>query len=85
MVEPAPVAPTAPSPSWTTAVIPGIPSPSGQPDLYPKAEYPRDLFSVEERRQGWVVLHIFGMMYVFVALAIVCDEYFVPALKGCTD
>ncbi|XP_044781353.2 sodium/potassium/calcium exchanger 1 isoform X3 [Bubalus bubalis] len=85
VVEPAPVAPTAPSPSWTTAVIPGIPSPSGQPDLHPKAEYPRDLFSVEERRQGWVVLHIFGMMYVFVALAIVCDEYFVPALGVITD
>ena len=27
-----------------------------------------------------MVLHIFGMMYVFVALAIVCDEFFVPAL-----
>lgn len=59
--------------------------PSGRPDLHPKAEYPRDLFSVEERRQGWVVLHIFGMMYVFVALAIVCDEYFVPALGVITD
>uniref|UniRef100_A0A8C6CFB1 Sodium/potassium/calcium exchanger 1 n=1 Tax=Moschus moschiferus TaxID=68415 RepID=A0A8C6CFB1_MOSMO len=88
VVEPAPVA-TAPSPSWTTATIPEIPSPSllpsRQPDLHPKAEYPRDLFSVEERRQGWVVLHIFGMMYVFVALAIVCDEYFVPALGVITD
>ncbi|XP_055293268.1 sodium/potassium/calcium exchanger 1 isoform X2 [Moschus berezovskii] len=88
VVEPAPVA-TAPSPSWTTAAIPEIPSPSllpsRQPDLHPKAEYPRDLFSVEERRQGWVVLHIFGMMYVFVALAIVCDEYFVPALGVITD
>ncbi|XP_043326777.1 sodium/potassium/calcium exchanger 1 isoform X4 [Cervus canadensis] len=89
VVEPAPVAPTAPSPSRTTAVIPQTPGPSvlpsGRPDLHPKAEYPRDLFSVEERRQGWVVLHIFGMMYVFVALAIVCDEYFVPALGVITD
>ncbi|NXY70873.1 NCKX1 protein, partial [Glareola pratincola] len=50
-----------------------------------KGEYPEDLFSVEERRQGWVVLHIFGMMYVFVALAIVCDEYFVPALGVITE
>uniref|UniRef100_A0A452U7U5 Sodium/potassium/calcium exchanger 1 n=1 Tax=Ursus maritimus TaxID=29073 RepID=A0A452U7U5_URSMA len=48
-------------------------------------KYPPDLFSIEERRQGWVVLHIFGMMYVFVALAIVCDEYFVPALGVITD
>ncbi|NXX84286.1 NCKX1 protein, partial [Urocolius indicus] len=50
-----------------------------------KGEYPQDLFSVEERRQGWVVLHIFGMIYVFVALAIVCDEYFVPALGVITE
>ncbi|XP_078540198.1 sodium/potassium/calcium exchanger 1 [Lissotriton helveticus] len=50
-----------------------------------KAEYPKDLFSIEQRRQGWVSLHIFGMTYVFVALAIVCDEFFVPALGVITD
>ncbi|XP_059861735.1 sodium/potassium/calcium exchanger 1 isoform X6 [Delphinus delphis] len=89
VVEPVPVSSTDPSPSLTTAGMPETPSPSvlpsGQPDLHPKAEYPRDLFSVKERRQGWVVLHIFGMLYVFVALAIVCDEYFVPALGVITD
>ena len=91
VVEPVAAVPTASSPSLTTAMIPEAPSlspsllPTSQPDLHPKAEYPQDLFSVEERRQGWVVLHIFGMMYVFVALAIVCDEYFVPALGVITD
>nr|XP_025851160.1 sodium/potassium/calcium exchanger 1 isoform X3 [Vulpes vulpes] len=91
VVEPAPAVPTALSPSLTTAVIPEAPSsspsalPPGWPDLHSKAEYPPDLFSIEERRQGWVVLHIFGMMYVFVALAIVCDEFFVPALGVITD
>ncbi|NXS60681.1 NCKX1 protein, partial [Brachypteracias leptosomus] len=60
-------------------------SPEEKPPHESKAEYPQDLFSVEERRQGWVVLHIFGMMYVFVALAIVCDEYFVPALGVITE
>nr|XP_054369897.1 sodium/potassium/calcium exchanger 1 [Mirounga angustirostris] len=91
VVEPAPAVPPAPSPSLTTAMIPEAPSsnpsalPPGWPDLHSKAEYPPDLFSIEERRQGWVVLHIFGMMYVFVALAIVCDEYFVPALGVITD
>ncbi|XP_053449926.1 sodium/potassium/calcium exchanger 1 isoform X2 [Nycticebus coucang] len=91
VVKPAPGMPITPSLSLTTALLPEVPSPSpsGLPpswsDLYPKAEYPPDLFSVEERRQGWVVLHIFGMMYVFVALAIVCDEYFVPALGVITD
>nr|XP_033775752.1 sodium/potassium/calcium exchanger 1 [Geotrypetes seraphini] len=50
-----------------------------------KGEYPADVFSVEQRQQGWVLLHIFGMIYVFVALAIVCDEFFVPALSVITD
>ncbi|XP_061917099.1 sodium/potassium/calcium exchanger 1-like isoform X2 [Entelurus aequoreus] len=50
-----------------------------------KGEYPKDLFSVEERRQGWVVLHILGMVYMFVSLAIVCDEFFVPALGVIID
>ncbi|KAM6308226.1 sodium/potassium/calcium exchanger 1 [Aegotheles albertisi] len=59
--------------------------PEKKPPHESKGEYPQDLFSVEERRQGWVVLHIFGMIYVFVALAIVCDEYFVPALGVITE
>lgn len=50
-----------------------------------KGDYPTDLFSVEERRQGYVVLHMFGMLYMFIALAIVCDEFFVPALTVITE
>ncbi|KAG7468255.1 hypothetical protein MATL_G00141030 [Megalops atlanticus] len=50
-----------------------------------KGEYPEDIFTVEERRRGWVVLHVFGMVYMFVSLAIVCDEFFVPALGVITD
>lgn len=91
VVEPAPAVPMTPSPSMTAILFPEAPTsgpsalPPGWPNLHPKAEYPPDLFSVEDRRQGWVVLHIFGMTYVFVALAIVCDEYFVPALGVITD
>uniref|UniRef100_H2YL78 Sodium/calcium exchanger membrane region domain-containing protein n=1 Tax=Ciona savignyi TaxID=51511 RepID=H2YL78_CIOSA len=33
---------------------------------------------------GAVILHVFGMLYMFVALAIVCDEFFVPALEVIT-
>ncbi|XP_046282445.1 sodium/potassium/calcium exchanger 1 [Marmota monax] len=90
VVEPAPAMPTSPSPSLTTSLFPEVPSPSpsamlpGWPD-HPQGEYPRDLFSVEERQQGWVILHIFGMLYLFVALAIVCDEFFVPALSIITE
>ncbi|KAM4537156.1 sodium/potassium/calcium exchanger 2-like isoform 1-T2 [Odontesthes bonariensis] len=50
-----------------------------------QADYPPDLFSLDERRQGAVVLHMFGMIYMFIALAIVCDEFFVPALTVITE
>ncbi|KAM4564887.1 sodium/potassium/calcium exchanger 2 isoform 6-T9 [Fundulus diaphanus] len=50
-----------------------------------QGDYPRDLFTREERRQGAVVLHMFGMIYMFIALAIVCDEFFVPALTVITE
>ncbi|XP_058449499.1 sodium/potassium/calcium exchanger Nckx30C isoform X5 [Malaya genurostris] len=42
--------------------------------------FPTDLFTLEQRRNGAVVLHILGVIYMFVALAIVCDEFFVPSL-----
>ena len=40
----------------------------------------KEYFTEEELRSGWIVLHIIGVAYIFLALAIVCDEYFVPAL-----
>lgn len=43
--------------------------------------YPKDLFDLEQRKQGAVVLHVIGMLYMFVALAVVCDEFFVPSLE----
>ncbi|KAK7909718.1 hypothetical protein WMY93_014402 [Mugilogobius chulae] len=50
-----------------------------------QGDYPPDIFSLETRRQGAVVLHMFGMIYMFIALAIVCDEFFVPALTVITE
>ena len=48
-------------------------------------QYPPDAFSLEQRRKGAVVLHVIGLIYMFIALAIVCDEFFVPALSVITD
>lgn len=42
--------------------------------------FPQDLFTIQERRRGAVILHVIGVVYMFVALAIVCDEFFVPSL-----
>ncbi|KAM4808545.1 sodium/potassium/calcium exchanger 2 isoform 2-T2 [Rhinophrynus dorsalis] len=54
-------------------------------DHVSKGEYPKDIFSLEDRKRGAVVLHIFGMIYMFIALAIVCDEFFVPSLTVITE
>jgi len=34
---------------------------------------------------GWIVLYILGILYMFLALAIVCDEFFVPSLEVFCD
>uniref|UniRef100_A0A672YCB9 Sodium/potassium/calcium exchanger 1 n=1 Tax=Sphaeramia orbicularis TaxID=375764 RepID=A0A672YCB9_9TELE len=81
------VAPVPPK-ETPTPVPPPVPPPTpAYPSEAPhvKGEYPEDLFTIEDRRRGWVILHIIGMMYMFVALAIVCDEFFVPALGVITD
>ncbi|XP_051807923.1 sodium/potassium/calcium exchanger 1 [Acanthochromis polyacanthus] len=79
--EPPPETPTAaPAPPVTT-ITPATPGEA--PHI--KGEYPEDIFSIEDRRRGWVILHVIGMMYMFVSLAIVCDEFFVPALGVITD
>ncbi len=48
-------------------------------------EYPKDVFSEEELQNGAVVLYIFGILYMFLALSIICDEFFVPALHVISD
>ncbi|XP_048886996.1 sodium/potassium/calcium exchanger 1 isoform X2 [Brienomyrus brachyistius] len=86
-VDPEPPKPTMPiqSPTPYTTHAPNTTAPSSGSAPRMKGEYPEDLFSVEQRRQGWVTLHLFGMIYMFVSLAIVCDEFFVPALGVITD
>ncbi|KAM4691021.1 sodium/potassium/calcium exchanger 4 isoform 2-T2 [Rhinophrynus dorsalis] len=48
-------------------------------------EFPDDLFTLKERQQGAVLLHIFCALYMFYALAIVCDDFFVPALEKISE
>jgi hypothetical protein len=37
-------------------------------------------FFLLQLRKGAVVLHVVGIVYMFYALALVCDEFFVPSL-----
>ncbi|KTG46979.1 hypothetical protein cypCar_00010903 [Cyprinus carpio] len=44
-------------------------------------EFPDDIFTNQERMEGAVALHVLCAMYMFYALALVCDDYFVPSLE----
>ncbi|KAL2082641.1 hypothetical protein ACEWY4_022459 [Coilia grayii] len=44
-------------------------------------EFPDDMFTNAERKSGAVLLHIAAALYMFLALAIVCDDYFVTSLE----
>uniref|UniRef100_A0A8C5GA67 Sodium/calcium exchanger membrane region domain-containing protein n=1 Tax=Gouania willdenowi TaxID=441366 RepID=A0A8C5GA67_GOUWI len=44
-------------------------------------EFPRDYFTNQERVEGAVGLHVLFAVYMFYALALVCDDYFVPSLE----
>ncbi|XP_044751540.1 sodium/potassium/calcium exchanger 3 isoform X2 [Coccinella septempunctata] len=44
-------------------------------------DFPRDFFTEKQRRDGGVAVHVLLSLYLFVALAVVCDKYFVPAVE----
>ncbi|KAL7871431.1 hypothetical protein SRHO_G00064140 [Serrasalmus rhombeus] len=44
-------------------------------------EFPDDFFTNTERKRGAVLFHILAALYMFLALAIVCDDYFVTSLE----
>lgn len=42
--------------------------------------FPKDLFTDEQLANGAIILHVIGVLYMFYALALVCDHFFVPSL-----
>lgn len=48
-------------------------------------DFPAGFFTELQRQHGAIVLHAFISIYLFVALAVVCDKFFVPAVdRICT-
>lgn len=45
-------------------------------------EFPSDGFTRQQRKSGWVAIHVVIACYCFWLLAIVCDDYFVDAVKA---
>lgn len=44
-------------------------------------EFPDDHMSEEVRHKGGILVHVLISIYMFAGIAIVCDDYFVPALE----
>ncbi|KDR16218.1 sodium/potassium/calcium exchanger 4 isoform X2 [Zootermopsis nevadensis] len=69
--------------SWNHTQLLGLDDQSFTQNCTPPAidDFPKDLFTEEQRQDGAVVLHVIASLYLFVALAVVCDKYFVPAVE----
>ena len=50
-----------------------------------KGMFPEDVFTCGKLRSGAIIFHIIGIIYMFYALALVCDEFFVPSLDVITE
>lgn len=48
-------------------------------------EFPPDIFGQKWRSRGFVIIHIAVVCYMFYCLAVVCDNYFLPALEECAQ
>ncbi|CAK0906852.1 unnamed protein product, partial [Prorocentrum cordatum] len=51
------------------------------------AEGEDDLIRLKENSDRWwrIPLYVFVIVYMFLAIATVCDEFFVPALEAFVD
>eukprot|EP00079_Xenopus_tropicalis_P022906 XP_012814928.1 PREDICTED: sodium/potassium/calcium exchanger 5 isoform X2 [Xenopus tropicalis] len=47
----------------------------------PSSEFPEDFFTEQERKQGGLIIHFLIILYMFLAVAIVCESYFIPSLE----
>ncbi|KAL1436245.1 hypothetical protein MTO96_049873 [Rhipicephalus appendiculatus] len=48
-------------------------------------QFPRPLMSPELREHGAIVVHVLAALYMFAALSIICEDYFVPSLEVICD
>lgn len=45
-------------------------------------ELPSDGLTRDERKSGWILIHLALACYCFWFLASICDDYFVPAIQS---
>ncbi|OCT86930.1 hypothetical protein XELAEV_18020621mg [Xenopus laevis] len=47
----------------------------------PSSEFPEDFFTEQERKQGGLIIHFLIILYMFLAVSVVCEDYFIPSLE----
>lgn len=45
------------------------------------SEFPDGFFTVQERKDGGLVIYFMLIFYMLLAVSIVCDDYFLPSLE----
>ncbi|KAF7241553.1 Sodium/potassium/calcium exchanger 5 [Varanus komodoensis] len=53
--------------------------------LSPSSEFPEGFFTQQEREDGGIVIYFIIILYMFLAVSIVCDNYFLPSLEIISD
>src|SRR5438874_1996040 len=48
-------------------------------------DFPPDLFTTTERSHGAICIHILVSIYIFYAIMLVCDDYFIPSIQCVCD
>lgn len=48
-------------------------------------QFPRPLMRPELRSRGGIAVHVLASLYMFAALAVICEDYFVPSLEVICD
>ncbi|XP_067874120.1 sodium/potassium/calcium exchanger 5 isoform X2 [Heterodontus francisci] len=47
----------------------------------PSSEFPEGFFTREERKEGGIIIHFIIILYMLLAIDIVCEDYFLPSLE----
>lgn len=58
---------------------------STQCAVSPESEFPDGFFTKQESTDGGIVIYFLIILYMFMAISIVCDKYFLPSLEIISD
>ncbi|EPY75636.1 hypothetical protein CB1_001602006 [Camelus ferus] len=64
-----------------TQRLPRAPGNSTQCVVSPSSEFPEGFFTKQEVADGGIIIYFLIILYMFMAVSIVCDGYFLPSLE----